>query len=153
MTTIAFDGRYLAGDSLAVDNWGLTHHRTDKVIRSKCGKYCVGCSGDLGGIVKWQREIENLALGDVIRYGVPDFDSEKNNMVVMVCYRDDRGRAEAWTTSNGTFFKVTRGFHALGSGRDYALAAMHLGKSADEAVEVASAFDNNTNNIVTVLEV
>lgn len=32
-------------------------------------------------------------------------------------------------------------FYAIGSGRKYALAALHLGKSAVEAVEVACIFD------------
>ena len=34
--------------------------------------------------------------------------------------------------------------HALGSGRDFAVMAMHLGKSADEAVVLAGEFDCNT---------
>jgi hypothetical protein len=40
---------------------------------------------------------------------------------------------------------------AIGSGRDFALAAMHLGKTAAEAVEVACAFDVACGNGVDVL--
>lgn len=40
-------------------------------------------------------------------------------------------------------YKVSGKFYAMGSGRDYAMAAMHLGKSAIEAVDVASYFDCN----------
>lgn len=40
---------------------------------------------------------------------------------------------------------------AIGSGRDFALAAMHLGKTAAEAVEVACVFDSGCGNGVDVL--
>lgn len=43
-------------------------------------------------------------------------------------------------------------FVAMGSGRDYALAAMHLGHSAKEAVEVACALDVFCGNGIDVLE-
>lgn len=42
--------------------------------------------------------------------------------------------------------------HAIGSGRDYAMAAMFLGKTAAEAVEVACHFDTSCGNGVDVLE-
>jgi ATP-dependent protease HslVU (ClpYQ) peptidase subunit len=40
---------------------------------------------------------------------------------------------------------------AIGSGRDYALMAMHLGKSAYEAVTLASLFDPGCGNGVSIL--
>jgi ATP-dependent protease HslVU (ClpYQ) peptidase subunit len=40
---------------------------------------------------------------------------------------------------------------AIGSGRDFALAAMACGKTASEAVEVASMFDSNCGNGVDTL--
>jgi hypothetical protein len=40
-------------------------------------------------------------------------------------------------------------FVAMGSGRDYALATMHLGHSAHEAVAIASKFDTACGNGVT----
>lgn len=42
-------------------------------------------------------------------------------------------------------------FFAAGSGRDYAMAAMYLGKSAREAVEVACHFENSCGNGVDTL--
>ncbi len=42
-------------------------------------------------------------------------------------------------------------FDAIGSGRDYALAAMYLGHDARRAVEVASALDNGCGNGIDVL--
>jgi ATP-dependent protease HslVU (ClpYQ) peptidase subunit len=43
-------------------------------------------------------------------------------------------------------------FFALGAGRDYALAAMHLGKTAREAVEVACALDITCGQGIDTLE-
>ncbi len=40
---------------------------------------------------------------------------------------------------------------AIGSGRDFALAAMHCGKTAPEAVEVACFFDSGCGNGIDVL--
>lgn len=40
---------------------------------------------------------------------------------------------------------------AIGCGRDFALAAMHLGKTAAEAVEVACVFDSACGNGVDVI--
>lgn len=42
-------------------------------------------------------------------------------------------------------------FHAIGSGCDYALAALHLGHDAVKAIEVASALDAYTGGGVDVL--
>lgn len=44
-------------------------------------------------------------------------------------------------------------FHAVGSGRDYAMAAMHYGKTAREAVELACLYDVYTGCPVTELSV
>ena len=44
-------------------------------------------------------------------------------------------------------------FWACGSGRDYALAAMYLGKSAREAVDVACHFDTGCGNGIDEMRV
>ncbi len=41
---------------------------------------------------------------------------------------------------------------AIGTGKDFARMAMHLGKTAKEAVELTSNFDSNTNNKVDVFD-
>lgn len=38
-------------------------------------------------------------------------------------------------------FPLIEKFHAVGNGRDFAIAAMHLGKTALQAVEIAALFD------------
>lgn len=55
----------------------------------------------------------------------------------------------------GTDFAVTpaEGFTAIGSGADYALAAMYLGKNAKQAVQVASELDIYTGGTIKVVTV
>jgi hypothetical protein len=52
---------------------------------------------------------------------------------------------ELWVYDSKTAYpeNIKTKFFARGCGRDYALAAMYLGKSAIEAVQVASALDVN----------
>lgn len=50
-------------------------------------------------------------------------------------------------------FEILEPFHAIGSGRDFALAAMALGRNAREAVELAMLFDIETGKGVDCLEV
>lgn len=49
------------------------------------------------------------------------------------------------------FIPMRKPFYAIGSGRDFALMAMHLGKSAREAVALAALFDRYTNTEVQSL--
>lgn len=51
----------------------------------------------------------------------------------------------------GVPFVVEMDKHAIGSGRDFAVMAMHLGKTAAEAVELASVFDEQCGNGVDLL--
>ena len=46
-------------------------------------------------------------------------------------------------------FPITSAFHAAGSGRDFAMAAMHMGKTAREAVELACLYDIYTGGPIT----
>ena len=59
-----------------------------------------------------------------------------------------RGRCEI-LDSTLRLIPVNSRFIAVGSGAQLALAAMYLGKSAEDAVCVASKFDNFTNGNVT----
>lgn len=61
-----------------------------------------------------------------------------------------KDKAIAWVYEATPYpVRVEDTFAAWGSGRDYALAAMYLGRTAIEAVELASRFDPNCGNGVT----
>jgi hypothetical protein len=52
-----------------------------------------------------------------------------------------------------TFMPILERFWSVGSGRDFALAAMALGKTAKEAIELAHMFDASTGDKVDVIEI
>lgn len=143
MTTVAFDGRTMAADTLATDAWGMKERVDDKILRGP--NFLAGAAGQNGAIKRWWAQVCQLDLAHVLEYGYPDFDADRNDPAILLT--DGR---HIWRHVTGGFFRVSRGFHAVGSGRDYALAAMHLGKSAAEAVAIAMEFDHGTGgNIVT----
>lgn len=142
MTTIAWDGEFMAADTLATDPWGLKETVENKVL---VGNGClVGGAGDHGNIIRWWRgAIEELGeaptAGGLLEYGYPDYVKTDNDPAVLLVSREG-----AWRHSSGVFVPVSYPFFAIGSGRDYAMAVMSLGHNAEKAVWVASNFDNNT---------
>ena len=147
MTTIAFDGKIIAGDTLSSDSWGLKREINDKVIR---GKYIlIGAAGESAQIRKWRNVVIDMPIKKLLQHGYPDYELGKNDPQIIVidtnsktCYRHD----------GGLFLEVNEHFYAIGSGRDYALAAMHLGKSAINAIKVAAVFDINTGSKVLFIK-
>ena len=138
MTTVAFDGTFMAADSLALDAWGLKevsvkiHERPNMLI---------GGAGESGAIHKWLRGLPNGTVEDVLSYGYPTYDKDKDDPSLILFDRESR---KLYRHVAGIFLPCSRTFHAVGSGRDFALAAMACGKTATQAVEIAMAFDNGT---------
>jgi hypothetical protein len=145
MTTIAFDGKTLAADMLAVDNWGLKDY-VSKLMKGK--DFVAGGAGERSQILQWWKEVEHMHFDDVLKFGYPMYDKEKNDPSILIAPRF----GGVYKHMGGLIVPCSRIYHACGSGRDFALTAMHLGKSAKEAVEIASMFDNNTGGATEVLE-
>ena len=136
MTVIAWDGIALAADRRAV-NCGLA--RTVCKIERVNGML-IGMSGDHGAaaeMLKW------FASGG-------DFPAKARDDIATLLVVDHSG-VHLYTTGPEPMNVLDRHM-AIGSGRDYALMAMHLGKSAKEAVELACLFDINCGNGVDFLE-
>ena len=142
MTTVAWDGNTLAADSLAVDNWGLVS-RANKVLEGE--DFLLGIAGNHGMILAWWRKVQSLPASSIINHGYTDYELEKNNpsMILVTAHK-------VYKLDGPVFIEVEARFTAIGSGRDFALAAMHLGKTAKEAVQIAAEFDNNTDDKVQV---
>jgi ATP-dependent protease HslVU (ClpYQ) peptidase subunit len=144
MTTIAYDGQYMVCDELATDCWGLKEYQPDKIFK---GSGCaVGCAGETGVIYKWWKTLKQFyetkepTFEQILDFGYPDYERDKNDPSLMLVNRI----GEIYRHSSGIFIIVQRKFFAIGSGRDFALAAMHCGKTAHQAVQIAAEFDNNT---------
>lgn len=148
MTTVAYDGKTMAADTLATDPWGLKETFRDKIWQNHY--LLIGCAGDAGQIASWLRTLRtDQRMSALLADGYPPFVIDKNDPALLVV---DRLSGAIYRHASGCFLALDRTFFAIGSGRDYALAAMHLGKTAREAVEVAMHFDNSTGGEVVAVK-
>jgi hypothetical protein len=142
MTTIAFDGKTLAADKRT--SFGGLHATTIKVHRVN-GLLVAGC-GTSALICEMRAWLESGA--DPKEFPAAQRDTKECASVLVIHPNGDIRQYE----SSPYPLVILDKHWAIGSGRDFAMAAMYLGKTAVEAVEVASVFDTNTGNGVDSLE-
>jgi ATP-dependent protease HslVU (ClpYQ) peptidase subunit len=136
MTTIATDGNTMAGDGLVTSGNVIFAWDAVKVVQLKDGRL-VGTTGSAfyaDPFAVWLND-----GGDI-----PELDDNFEALVLMpdgTCRSyDHKGR---WINEELPT--------ACGTGREFALAAMDLGASPEEAVEVASKRDTCSGGKITVL--
>lgn len=146
MTTIAFDGSTIAADTMNQDGHGLKDYASKLMI----GKNLViGGAGERHKIRNWWLKVKGMGVGEILDYGYPDFHPDDNNQAIMLV---DAATLKCYKLGASEFVLCSRGFHAVGSGRDYALAALHMGRSAQQAVNVATEFDAGTGGEIEVVK-
>lgn len=142
MTVVCWDGKTLAADRRSV--LGSTIYPVTKIWRIRgC---LVGGAGDferINEMAAWFAAGENPEK-------LPPFQRDNNDFASLlviqpggVIMRYDRGPIP---------FKIESRHYSIGSGREYAATAMHLGKTAKEAVEITSELDMTCGNGVDTLE-
>jgi ATP-dependent protease HslVU (ClpYQ) peptidase subunit len=138
VTTVAYADGVMASDTQITS--GNRKFRCTKVRQTKDGGL-IGGTGNLAQVLKVMRWAVEGFQGDG-----PEFDGEGDFECI-------------WVTPDGAVhlldealepMKIEDEFLAIGSGGPYAVAAMHLGKSPEEAVEVAARFDPATSGPVQV---
>jgi 20S proteasome alpha/beta subunit len=140
MTIIAWDGMTLAADKRASS--GSLILTTTKIRRVRgC---LVGWTGDQDSGELMARWLEDGA--DLKAWPESQKDKEIWSRLIVI----DKVGARFYERLPVSI-AVEDKFAAWGSGRDFAYAAMHLGKSAREAVEVACVFDSACGNGVDEL--
>lgn len=142
MTVIAWDGKTLAADKRASYSGMICTvkkiHRVDGVL--------VGGAGDLAfvlAMIEWIRQGRNPETFPA------DQRSKDDWQPVLVIERDGTPSLYERTPYPVRYEQT---FVVTGSGREYARAALHLGKSAAEAVQVAIDLDHNCGNGIDTLE-
>lgn len=141
MTVIAWDGKTLAADKRAV-NAGLILTVT-KIKR--VNDVLVGGTGSpdfIGEMVEWVRAGRETAA-------FPASQRDKDDWQPFVVIERD-GTVSKYERTPYPLRYEDQHF-AMGSGRDYAMAALHIGLTAAAAVKVASALDNSCGNGVDTL--
>lgn len=141
MTTIAWDGQTLAADKQSTAfGMGRTVTKIHRIrgelfAISGGGTHCSALLNWFKGARKteeWPKAPDDEKCGHAIQF-------TKDGIF-------------AWSGYSLPYpEKLEDKFMAFGSGRDFAMAAMHLGKSAKEAVEIASIYDINTGMGVDTL--
>jgi hypothetical protein len=141
MTCIAWDGKTLAADK-RTNSSGIAlttckvHLTPDGLLVAGAGDTHVIC--EMHGWFDGGRDPEKFPTSQ-----------KGDNFADFLCI--DKGRILIYGKSP-TPFEVLDEKAAIGSGRDFALAAMHLGKSAPEAVAVACHFSTSCGNGIDSLE-
>lgn len=142
MTCIAWDGKTLAADKQSTSH-GM-RRTTTKIHRVSDGMIAM-CGGGAHcyALLAW-------------------FKSQRNPEEWPQCTDEDSSGSVIHFTRDGVFVYNGAGFPcgepiedkfiAFGCGRDYAMAAMHLGRTAIEAVEVACVFDTGCGMGIDTLE-
>lgn len=126
MTVIAWDGKTLAADKRSLNN--DVANTVTKIFRSDSDTL-MGLSGHLGRAMQMMRWIEACRIAETFPKGTTDDDWA----VVLVVHRN--GAVEKYESRE---FPITFDdpCFAMGSARDFALMAMHLGHDARRAVEL-----------------
>lgn len=135
MTVLAYKNGTLAADKRSTCAGKST--TVTKLFR--VGDSIVGITGELTlgmQMVKW---LENGAVPS----DLPSFQNTGDYVPVLQARAD----GTLWEYNKGPVpYRIEDATYAMGSGRDYALAAMHLGQSAADAVRTACHFDQNCGN-------
>ena len=129
MTTIAWDGKTVAYDSRSVAGGIIATERAEKGFRNG-RRFAVGA-----GHAAFVRAFCRWLIG------LDDEPEELPEDGFCVFYFDGES---AWEYTNTKLPLPLAEKESAGSGSELALAAMHLGKTAREAVKVASKLDTGT---------
>jgi hypothetical protein len=131
MTTIAWDGLTIAADKLMVSCG--SRRTTTKLFL--CGDYVYGGCGDVSDVALIAEWLTAGAKSD----DRPKFDEDSGSHGVAI--KIATAEVYAVTGKSAVLARIEDRQHADGSGRDVAMTAMMLGKSAREAIEIASRID------------
>jgi hypothetical protein len=137
MTSLAFDGRYIAIDSqITGGGTRFEGHKTYDILTPD-GERLV-CFG-VGNLGEWQRAVQALAAGD---------DPPKGEYALLVWCPV----VGLYEYEGGPDFSQVDYRYASGTGAQACLAAMKMGASAVRAVEIAAEVDVYTSLPVVVFD-
>ena len=143
MTVIVWDGKTLAADRRAC--FGTFHRSMKKILRLADGSLA-GFAGDAAycaQAIQWVND-------GMVAADFPASQRSRETFAGLMIIKTDR---TIWKLEDTPYpFQIQDHQFSTGSGRDYAMAAMHLGCSAVAAVEVACALDSSCGNGIDTLD-
>ena len=142
MTVICWDGHTLAADKRA----GTDLPRTVTKIRRTASGALIGCTGTACGDQELMAWYEQGA--DPAKFPEMHRDNAKSSHLIAI----EPGGIIRMYMDSPFGCVIEDKFHAIGSGRDFAMAAMYLGRNAATAVACAIALSATCGNGVDTLE-
>lgn len=133
MTTIAFDGKTIATDSMISMPYA-SYGKKYEII----GDQVILGAGSATDIEVWKQWFCGEEELNFSNHTDVDF------VVFVFCLKTGNLDMYCWSNPHVPMYKNAKGLHATGSGGDIALGAMAAGKTAAEAVKIASKYDPNT---------
>ena len=134
MTTIAYDGKTLAGDKQTT--YGNTPVVCTKLQRIKWkGKEAI--LGSSGAVIDCDIVIDWIIKGEK---GKPEITQDEFDLSILLV----NSEGVHYMTEFPKWHHMGKVKWAIGSGSNYALGAMEAGKTAKEAIEIASRLDVHT---------
>ena len=145
MTTIAYDGKKVVSDSLSCIG-DMKYEQDCQKLFKDVGPFAVlGIAGSYQDSMDVIQTIQDYNKIDHIRS--LDF-KELDWKCVMLGVTHD---GQVWHYSGNRSFELRPDLpYAIGSGGDYAMGAMAVGATAEEAVLAAARYDLNTNEVLQV---
>lgn len=141
MTTVAYRDGVLAADTL-----GCSHIRRHCKKLHRVGDSILGFSGNYMDCLHFVRWFEKKDGPLTFANFRNDNSDAPDVAAIVVC----NGEAEKWT-EHCQPTPIYEPFFAIGSGAQAAMAAMHMGASAKEAVKIAMLIDPHTAGEVETL--
>lgn len=142
MTTIAWDGYTLAADKQSSASYLKT--TVTKIFRVPQG--IIGFSGNFSKAMELLNWFVNLDCRPEL---YPCFQNNEEGYVTCMLITNN-GCIQKYE-STAFPFTIECKFHAIGSGRDFALSAMYCGQTAQNAILTATVFDPSTGMGVDTL--
>lgn len=142
MTIVAWDGTTLAADKRA------TNQATISIVTKirKISGNLVGACDDFSSCVALFKWYEEGATEDKW----PEFQKDNDRWAPLIIITPDRKIFRYERTPIP--YEIEQSFYAFGSGRDYALGALHMGATAVQAVQAACTWDAGCGNGIDALE-
>lgn len=151
MTTIAYDGHYIAADGRASQGNLIVGKRTPKLFPLTITRNGVPSDAVLAGAGSYQTLVtvaKHLAESDAESPEmIPDIDQGEFQGLLVI-----RDSGEVFCLEDRLILTPAEVPTALGSGMDYALTAMALDKNAEEAVHVACELDCFSGGDIAVFD-
>lgn len=145
-TTIAWSGTQIAADSQSTGGHTRYNSAGSKILYSKTRHATIAAAGDVAATAPIKKFFMHTDK-PLSEYKIPETVKQDSFQIVIIY---DDGTAETYLGNLHEPTPISAPF-AMGSGEDFAMAAMLCGKTAVEAIEIAKQLDVYTGGKVIEL--